>query len=221
LKNRIAILFSALSSGVSAADVSVQLKDSARAPLVDAVVFIAAEGASIASTPTTTPVTSRSAPARRLSVTQRNRLFEPYVTVVQKGTAIDFPNADDMLHHVYSLSPAKRFEIKLYQGTPAAPIVFDTPGIVAVGCNLHDWMSAYILVLDTPYFAKTDAKGGARISDLPQGNYRLLAWAPGSRQEQLLQTLNVTSNDAIAVEHTLTSTVRARPKAPPRDPSRY
>jgi plastocyanin len=112
------------------------------------------------------------------TIEQRNREFQPYVTIVQTGTAIDFPNNDTTRHHVYSFSPPKQFEIKLYAGKPGQPIVFDKPGQVVIGCNIHDWMEAYVLVVDSPWFAKTAADGTAVIANVPPGHYRVRLWHP-------------------------------------------
>lgn len=106
---------------------------------------------------------------------QRNTAFEPGVLVIEAGTAVSFPNSDTVGHQVYSFSPAKPFELPLYSGTPPEPVVFDRPGVVVVGCNIHDWMIGWIVVLDTPLHARTDAAGVARI-DAPPGDYRLQAW---------------------------------------------
>ena len=85
-------------------------------------------------------------------IDQIDKEFIAHVTPIQIGTAIDFPNHDQIRHHVYSFSPAKNFEIPLYKGSPAIPIVFEKAGMVSLGCNIHDWMSAYIYVIDTPFF---------------------------------------------------------------------
>lgn len=122
-----------------------------------------------------------SPPAKRkakATIVQRDREFTPYLTIVQTGTAVEFPNRDPFKHHVYSFSQPKMFEIKLYAGKPAKPVVFDKPGVVALGCNVHDWMEAYVLVVDTPYFARTGTDGRARIADVPAGAYRLRLWHP-------------------------------------------
>jgi len=115
---------------------------------------------------------------RAASIKQQDREFWPYLTVVQTGTAIEFPNHDPLKHHVYSFSPPKVFEIKLYAGKPAQPVLFDKPGIVALGCNIHDWMEAYVLVVNTPYFAKTTSGGHAGINGVPAGRYQLHLWHP-------------------------------------------
>ncbi len=133
-------------------------------------------------------------PHRTLStvtIAQRDRELIPYVTVVQVGTAIEFPNQDPFKHHLYSFSPAKTFEIKLYAGKPEKPIVFDKPGEVALGCNIHDWMEAYVLVVDTPYFARTDARGRARIAQVPPGTYRLRWWHPRQRRELSTRAIKI------------------------------
>jgi plastocyanin len=118
------------------------------------------------------------------SIEQRGREFVPYVTVVQAGTSVDFPNNDTIRHHVYSFSSPKRFEIKLYAGKPGQPIVFDKPGEVAIGCNIHDWMEAFVLVVETPYFAKTTGDGKAVIQNIPAGRYRLQLWHPLQKARQ-------------------------------------
>lgn len=111
-------------------------------------------------------------------VDQVNKEFIPYVLPVQVGTAVNFPNKDNIRHHVYSFSPAKSFELPLYIGTPASPVLFDKPGAVVLGCNIHDWMIAYVYVSDSPYFAKTGADGKASLTELPPGDYTLRAWHP-------------------------------------------
>ncbi|MGB5606742.1 MAG: hypothetical protein WBN51_09480 [Gammaproteobacteria bacterium] len=116
-------------------------------------------------------------------IDQKDKEFIPHVTPVGVGTKVYFPNSDNIRHHVYSFSEAKTFEIPLYQGTPADPIVFDKPGVVVLGCNIHDWMSAYVFVTDTPYFSVTGDDGAARINDLPAGSYTVTVWHPRIKGE--------------------------------------
>ena len=109
-------------------------------------------------------------------IQQKGRKFLPLMTVVQTGSEIAFPNNDTVRHHVYSFSPAKPFELKLYSGTPGNPVKFDKPGTVVIGCNIHDQMIAYIQVVNTPYFALSGEASKARIADLPPGKYKVRAW---------------------------------------------
>jgi plastocyanin len=146
------------------ATLEITIKDAKGESVEDAVVWAMPR-------PGPAPVRKRDA-----AVAQKDKTFIPFVTVVQTGTAVQFPNQDPIRHHVYSFSPAKVFEIKLYAGTPVAPIVFDKPGEVVLGCNIHDHMLAYIYVVDTPYFAKTGKEGRARLESLPAGDYELLMW---------------------------------------------
>lgn len=111
-------------------------------------------------------------------IDQRAQQFTPSVLAVRTGTAVSFPNSDDIRHHVYSFSPAKRFELRLYQGTPSEPVIFDKPGVVVLGCNIHDWMVGYVYVTDDPWFAVTDEQGRLRIEDLPAGRYSVSLWHP-------------------------------------------
>ena len=117
---------------------------------------------------------------------QKDRQFVPHILVVRTGTEILFPNNDTMSHHVYSFSPAKSFELALYrQGTVHPPLVFDAPGEVTLGCNIHDDMVGYILVVDTPFFALTDGNGEASLTGLPPGKYRVHVWTPRLRRAEL------------------------------------
>jgi plastocyanin len=117
---------------------------------------------------------------------QKNRQFVPHILVVHTGTAIQFPNSDTVSHHVYSFSPAKAFELALYrQGTVHPPLVFDTPGEVTLGCNIHDDMVGYILVVETPFFALTDGNGAASLAGLTPGRYRIQVWTPRLKRTEL------------------------------------
>jgi plastocyanin len=150
-----------------AATVSVVVTDRAGKPLADAVVMLA-------------PVSGH-LPVRPMSgveIAQTHRQFNPQVTVVTVGTSIAFPNLDTVRHHVYSFSPVKTFELKLYAGVPAAPILFDKPGIATLGCNIHDAMVAWVVVVDTPLFARSSSSGKAQIDAVPAGDYELRVWHP-------------------------------------------
>ena len=113
-----------------------------------------------------------------VQIEQKSRKFLPAVTVIQTGTAVSFPNHDSVRHQVYSFSAPKTFELKLYSGAGGDPIIFDKPGTVVVGCNIHDQMAAFIQVVDTPYFGKTDATGKVTIDNMLPGKYQLKFWHP-------------------------------------------
>lgn len=176
----VAIISILFAGQVSAADNIIHVVDNTGNPLENAVVYAEAPGLA---------TTSK---AGSTEIEQKDKNFIPLVSVIQTGTSVAFPNNDKVKHHAYSFSAPKQFELKLYSGKPSAPVLFDKPGTVVVGCNIHDQMVAYIHVVNTPYFAKTDAKGTARLSNLPTGKYTLKVWhyllAPGAEiKEQALQ----------------------------------
>lgn len=147
-----------------AAGLQVQVQDKNGKPLPNAVVFLESAEAKAAAKP-----------LKGIEVSQAAKQFSPAVTVVTTGTPVLFPNNDTVRHHVYSFSPAKTFDLKLYAGVPANPVVFDKTGIAVLGCNIHDNMVAWVVVVDTPYLGKTDAQGLVTI-DAPAGSYKLRTW---------------------------------------------
>lgn len=181
------VLFGACHSAAHSEQVIFTVTDAAGQPVADAVVY--AEHAVQAA-----PVRAR-APSQAASIEQRARKFIPLVTVVQTGTPVSFPNNDKVRHQVYSFSPAKTFELKLYSGIPAEPVVFDKPGTVAIGCNIHDKMVTYVHVVDTPYFAKTDAAGKAVLDGLSPGSYVIKTWhyAASANASIVEQPLRITA----------------------------
>ncbi|MFT7776538.1 methylamine utilization protein [Roseateles sp.] len=155
-----------------AVPVTVQLQGPDGQPLAGAAVAVELKGRA-----------SRATNARA-EMGQRDRQFTPQLLVVQTGTAVSFPNFDTVRHHVYSFSPIKVIDIKLYSGTPAEPIVFDKPGVATLGCNIHDRMSAHIVVVDTPLFARTDDRGRASF-DLAAGEHIVKVWHAGQKAPAL------------------------------------
>jgi plastocyanin len=132
------------------------------------------------------------------NMAQKGRAFQPTVLVVQTGTPVLFPNFDTVRHHVYSFSPIKKFEIKLYAGTPAAPVVFNQAGTATLGCNIHDQMLGYIHVVDTPYFGVTGTDGQVNL-DLPAGEHRVQVWWPalGEAHPGIEQALKAGGGQAV------------------------
>jgi plastocyanin len=109
---------------------------------------------------------------------QRNLQFDPFVLIVPVGADVTFPNRDPVRHHVYSFSPAKAFELKLYGKDESRSVRFDKVGVVALGCNIHDNMVAFVKVVDTPFAAKTDATGQVVLRGLPAGPVQVRIWHP-------------------------------------------
>ncbi|HET9679396.1 MAG TPA: methylamine utilization protein [Gammaproteobacteria bacterium] len=136
---------------------------------------------------------------------QRNAQFMPHVLAVRKGAAVQFPNSDNIRHHVYSFSPAKAFQLRLYSGTDAEPVVFNQTGPVVLGCNIHDWMLGYIYVVDTPWFAKTGDTGQVNLSNIPAGDYHLLIWHPrlSDINQPVSHTVTVAANKNLEKHITL------------------
>lgn len=114
---------------------------------------------------------------QKATMAQINRQFRPYILAVPVGVPVEFPNHDRIAHHVYSFSPVGSFEIPLYKGTTPAPIVFDRPGVVPLGCNIHDWMIGYIVVVDAPRFTQVQGRE-AVFEGLEPGSYEISVWHP-------------------------------------------
>jgi hypothetical protein len=162
-------------------------------------------------------------PPEPIEIDQIDKEYVPYVTAIRVGTPVGFPNHDQIRHHVYSFSPAKTFEIPLYEGKPAEPVLFDRPGEVALGCNIHDWMRAYVFVSETPYFAVTDAGGGAML-ELPPGDYAVEVWHPEleGEAEATRQRLRVGGSEASELHFSIARKRVWRPRrAPSMDDPRY
>jgi plastocyanin len=150
------------------ATLNVSVSDAAGKPLLDAVALLEPAAGKA-------PVK----PMADVEISQAKRQFAPRVTLITVGTTITFPNFDTVRHHVYSFSPTKTFELKLYAGVPNLPVTFDKPGVAVLGCNIHDTMAAWVVVADTPWFARSAANGRARIDGVPAGTYRLRLWHAG------------------------------------------
>ena len=165
---------------VAAAPLTVRVTDSSGRPVRDAVV-------------TLNPAAAARAPrlGGRYVVSQKNLAFHPFLTIVPVGADVSFPNFDPTKHHVYSFSATKRFELKLFAKDQSRIVHFDKPGVVALGCNIHDGMSAFIFVTDTAWTARTNAQGIAAFADAPNLAGRLTVWhpylrAPGGLAQQAI-----------------------------------
>ena len=195
-------LVCAFAALASAGTIVVDVRDPKAAPLLDAVVYAAPEGREMP-------------PAARAAVMdQKNKTFIPHVLPVQVGTSVKFPNSDDIQHQVYSFSPAKTFNLPLYKGTPANPIVFTAPGVVTLGCNIHDTMNGYIVVVETPYFEKTEVSGRVELRNLPAGKYVVRVWHPDMKEEPAQQIVTVSEADRPELAFTVVAAPKAMTSAP-------
>ena len=170
-----------------AKNTTIQVNDAEKNPLANIVVYVEPENISIL------PKEQQSAKPTA-TMDQVNRQFLPHILVVNKSTNVSFPNSDKIKHHVYSFSPAKTFEIKLYSDEQSSPLLFNHTGEVTLGCNIHDWMLGYVYVVDTPWFGKTDLQGKLEF-DLPKGQYTLKIWHPLLQDSDKSLTQKITISD--------------------------
>jgi len=166
----IALALAGAASPLAAAPLSVRVVDASGRPVRDAVV-------------TFNPATGARAPrpGGHFMVSQRDLQFHPFLTIVPVGADVSFPNLDPTKHHVYSFSAAKRFELKLFAKDQSRTVHFDKPGVVALGCNIHDGMSAFIYVTDSAWTVRTNAQGIAAFADAPNAPGRVIVWHPYMR----------------------------------------
>jgi plastocyanin len=162
------LLVLGLAAPARAGDLVLTLTTTAGKPVADAVVMVRTQGG-----PRVGPKV-----AGQLTVSQKDTQFHPFILIVPVGAEVSFPNLDPFHHHVYSFSKAKTFELKLYGKDQARKVAFDKPGVVGLGCNIHDQMSAFIRVVDTPYAAKTGVNGQATLRDIPTGQISIVVWHP-------------------------------------------
>jgi len=154
-----------------------------------------------------------------LQMRQEGALFAPFVLPVKQGSTVSFPNFDEFRHHVYSFSKAKRFELRLYGQDESKKIHFDTPGAVALGCNIHDNMLAYIYVTPHPFFAKTAKNGVVKFANIPPGNYEIYAWHPdlkGKKEKKITSFIVSEGNNRTDITLELRR-VRKKQLAPAED----
>ena len=189
----------ALTAPLGAAPLSVRVVDASGHPVRDAVVTLYAAG-SAARAPR---------PGGRYVVSQKNIQFHPFLSIVPVGADVSFPNLDPTKHHVYSFSPAKRFELKLFAKDQSRTVHFDKAGVVALGCNIHDQMSAFIVVTDSVWTARTNAQGMVTFADAPNAPGRVTAWHPYLRAPGGVVEQNVRSGQRSA-----SFQVRLRPPPP-------
>jgi hypothetical protein len=166
-----------------AGDLEVHVVDQAGKPVADAVVTVK-PSAALPNRPITFPWP--------LTMVQQNIAFNPHVLIVPVGATVPFPNKDNVRHHIYSYSKPARFNMKLYGQSEVPSYTFRTAGAVALGCNIHDKMSGFIKVVDTPYAAKSGHDGNLRITGMPGGNAMVTIWHPMLRAPDNEMVMQVT-----------------------------
>ena len=187
---------------VSAATLAVSLHQRDGQPLPGAVVTVESLGKPL---PAAQPVVA--------IMDQVDLAFVPDVLIVPVNSSVHFPNSDAVSHQVYSFSSARRFQLPLYRGKPYPPVKFDQPGIITLGCNIHDQMLAYIFVTDAPLFARTDARGEHHFATLAPGRYRLRIWHPLlDEPQEVVRTVEVEGErDSVMISLTLSRKLRPAP----------
>ena len=177
---------------LQAGSLTVQIVDGNHKPLADAVVYLTSDQPFV-------PAAGKS-----YEIEQKNKTFHPFVTIMPTGSRASFPNRDGIGHHVYSFSPAKHFQLPLSEHVSTESITFDKPGLVTVGCNIHDWMVAYIYVVDTNHYRKTDNNGLAVFKDLPAGEFEIHVAHPGMKSAQpVTKQIKLTEDSAEKQEFSL------------------
>jgi len=128
---------------------------------------------------------------------QRNMSFNPSVLAVRVGTTVDFPNSDRVFHNVFSFRDGRKFDLGMYPAGTSKPIIFDKPGLSRIFCNIHPHMAAYVMAVETPYFAVSNESGSFSIASVPAGTYTYHAWRPGA--ETLTGSIAVDSNHPLNI----------------------
>ncbi|WP_421869572.1 carboxypeptidase regulatory-like domain-containing protein [Motiliproteus sp.] len=162
-------------------------------------------------------------PPLEAMVRQQGAQFRPFVLPVSVGTKVSFPNFDDFRHHVYSFSKAKRFQLQLYGQDESKSIVFDQPGVIALGCNIHDNMLAFVYVTDHPFYSLSGDDGSVSFDDLPAGTYKVYAWHPDikDRTEVEISSIDLTGEQPQSLDAELILKSARSVQYPPDEESGY
>jgi plastocyanin len=197
MKNRLlsyltCIIFSLLHTAIIAAELEVQLTGN-QTTLTNVVIYLDP------STNITLPVTNKT-----VVIGQQSKSFNPYISVMQLGSDVTFTNMDDITHHIYSPIGKNKFDFKIRAGEQQTKHDFVESGEVAMGCNIHDWMSGYLLILDTPYFEKTDKNGHSHFKNIKAGKYQLTIWHPqlNTPDHKIIQDITLKQSQQLSFDVT-------------------
>jgi len=191
-------------SGANAAEISFQLLDKKGRGVSEAFVELVAKNGR-----------HRASPAKGV-IDQVDKEFVPLVSMVPKGSTVSFPNSDNIQHQIYSFSKAKKFDLPLFATNESKTITFEQPGVVKMGCNIHDWMLSFLYVHESEFLVKSDDKGRAKFSSIPAGEYRLRIWSPRMKSNGDIVdhdvTVAETGNSVITHQLKVRKKIRKKPR---------
>jgi plastocyanin len=197
------LLLLLLSTRLFAADISITLKDTKQRSVHDTIVELVGARPELKVD-------------ENIEIAQVDKEFYPEIMVIPEKSPVLFTNHDLFQHHVYSVSKGNQFDLPLYQGTPSKHITFSTPGIVKLGCNIHDWMLAFGYVSQSKHLIISDASGKVHFSGIPDGEYELRIWNPRLKNNKTVITQAVELKHELPLEKTITLSLRKRIRKPPR-----
>ena len=206
LRAILASFFLALALPAAADEMRISVKDAKGRPVENAVVTLHPQDQSSGTIKFGWP----------MRIDQKDYQFDPFVLIAPVGATVAFPNLDEIRHHVYSFSKAGRFELRLYGKDEAKSAQFNKVGVIAVGCNIHDQMSAYIYVVDTPFASKTGPDGIAVLANVPRGVGLLSVWHPRSIAKNMSDV-----RDVVVPQGDSTQSFQVRLREPPVRRSAY
>lgn len=200
----------ALSASLSAAELSIRIVENNAHPVHDTVVELI--GTDI-----------EPALVTHLAISQVDKEYIPELSIIPRGSNVTFLNKDPFKHHVYSVSKGNDFDLPLYEGEPAEQITFNTPGVVKMGCNIHDWMLAFAYISQSERVETTDASGLVVFKDLAPGQYQLNVWNPRLRNNKkvISQSISIQDDQNISKEVKLKLRNKVRKKMRNEDESNY
>ncbi len=184
--------FPAFAASTNSSDVTLSIQNTKGQPVNDIVVWLTHEDGS--------PVQSNNE-QKPVVVSQQNKKFMPYLSVAHPTSDVVFTNQDNITHHIYSINTQNSFSFKIRAGQPPIARKFSHKGTIAMGCNIHDWMSGYLLIVDSERYGITNESGNISMNQLSHGRYNINIWHPQLQTEnnQQVNTVNITNNNTLTV----------------------